>query len=84
MNYLFKAVYAKRQNNLKYFVNVGCSFYFKNEFKADPVPVGLNTAEEKHNINITANDKSYTLAGEIVSTQAISSKTRTVETVTVS
>lgn len=45
---------------------------------------GLNTAEERHNINITANDKSYTLTGEIVSTQAISSKTRTVETVTVS
>lgn len=43
-----------------------------------------NTAEEKHNINITANEKSYTLTGEIVSTQAISSKTRTVETVTVS
>lgn len=45
---------------------------------------GSNSAEEKHNINITANDKSYTLTGEIVSTQAISSKTRTVETVTVS
>lgn len=45
---------------------------------------GLNSAEERHNINITANDKSYTLTGEIVSTQAISSKTRTVETVTVS
>ncbi|VVC27853.1 Hypothetical protein CINCED_3A009709 [Cinara cedri] len=63
----------------------GLGYYnsnFQNEFKADHVTAGSNTAEEKHNINITANDKSYTLTGEIVSTQAISSKTRTVETVT--
>jgi len=55
---------------------------FQNEFKAEHVAAGSNSAEEKHNINITANDKSYTLTGEIISTQAISSKTRTVETVT--
>ncbi|XP_022181490.1 protein 4.1 homolog isoform X4 [Myzus persicae] len=54
----------------------------ENEFKAEHVTAGSNSAEERHNINITANDKSYTLTGEIVSTQAISSKTRTVETVT--
>jgi len=54
----------------------------EDEFKAEHATAGLNTAEERHNINITANDKSYTLTGEIISTQAISSKTRTVETVT--
>ncbi|KAL4092197.1 hypothetical protein QTP88_026738 [Uroleucon formosanum] len=63
----------------------GLGYYnsnFQNEFKAEHVTAGSNSAEERHNINITANDKSYTLTGEIVSTQAISSKTRTVETVT--
>lgn len=63
----------------------GLGYYnsnFQNEFKAEHVTPGSNSAEERHNINITANDKSYTLTGEIVSTQAISSKTRTVETVT--
>lgn len=59
-------------------------YFHQNEFKAEHVAAGSNTAEERHNINITANDNSYTLTGEIISTQAISSKTRTVETVTVS
>lgn len=66
------------------YVNFQFFFFFQNEFKAEHVTAGSNTAEERHNINITADDKSYTLTGEIVSTQAISSKTRTVETVTVS
>ncbi|XP_025424851.1 protein 4.1 homolog isoform X2 [Sipha flava] len=64
-------------NNIGYY-----NSNFQDEFKAEHATAGLNTAEERHNINITANDKSYTLTGEIISTQAISSKTRTVETVT--
>ncbi|XP_050431478.1 protein 4.1 homolog isoform X3 [Adelges cooleyi] len=54
----------------------------ENEYKAENVTANSSTAEERHNINITSDDKSYTLSGEIVSSQAISSKTRTVETVT--
>ncbi|XP_050541075.1 protein 4.1 homolog isoform X2 [Daktulosphaira vitifoliae] len=55
----------------------------EDEYKAENVTANTtSSAEERHNVNITSDDKSYTLTGEIVSTQAISSKTRTVETVT--
>lgn len=41
-------------------------------------------ATEARKVQLTSEDGSYTKTGEIVSTQTISSKTRTVETITVS
>lgn len=41
-------------------------------------------ANETHKINYENEDGSYSASGEIVSTSTISSKTRTVETITVS
>lgn len=44
------------------------------------VPV---VATEARKVNLTSDDGSYSATGEIVSSQTISSKTRTVETITV-
>lgn len=44
------------------------------------VPV---VATEARKVNLTADDGSYSATGEIISSQTISSKTRTVETITV-
>lgn len=45
------------------------------------VPV---VATEARKVNLTSDDGNYSATGEIVSSQTISSKTRTVETITVS
>lgn len=44
------------------------------------VPV---VATEARKVNLTSDDGSYSATGEIISSQTISSKTRTVETITV-
>lgn len=44
------------------------------------VPV---VATEARKVNLTSDDGNYSATGEIVSSQTISSKTRTVETITV-